>query len=170
MPGDQGYNNRGWWNVRIVHPNGTTLSNGLLNFNGDGTVNALPDSAGKIDINLSQINWGNGSDAQNIDIDVERFSNFAGNYNVIYSEQNGAELGLRTGVEITRDGYVVARFSNGASANLYKIPLVTFANMNGLTEVSGTAYSENELSGEENSLQKKNYYMNIENNVFQIYL
>ena len=150
LPGDQGYNNRGWWNVRIVHPNGTTLSNGLLNFNGDGTVNALPDSAGNIDINLSQIDWGNGSDPQNIDVDVERFSNFAGNYNVIYSEQNGAELGLRTGVEITRDGYVVARFSNGASANLYKIPLVTFANMNGLTEVSGTAYSENELSGEEN--------------------
>ncbi len=150
LPGDAGYNNRGWWNVRIVHPNGTTLSNGLLNFNGDGTVNALPDSAGKIDINLSQIDWGNGSNAQNIDVDVERFSNFAGNYNVIYSEQNGAELGLRTGVEITRDGFVVARFSNGASANLYKIPLVTFANMNGLTEVSGTAYSENDLSGEEN--------------------
>lgn len=150
LPGDTSYNNRGWWNVRIVHPNGTTLSNGLLNFNSDGTVNALPDSAGNIDINLTQIDWGNGSSPQNISVDVERFSNFAGNYNVIYSEQNGAELGLRTGVEITRDGYVVARFSNGASANLYKIPLVTFANMNGLTEVSGTAYSESELSGEEN--------------------
>lgn len=150
LPGDTNYNSRGWWNLRIVHPDGTTLSNGLLNFSGNGTLNALPDSAGNIDINLSQINWGNGSDAQNIDIDVERFSNFAADYNVIYSDQNGAELGLRTGVEITRDGFIVARFSNGASANLYKVPLVTFANMNGLTEVSGTAYSENELSGEEN--------------------
>lgn len=150
LPGDAGYNNRGWWNLRIVHPDGTTLSNGLINFNGDGTLNALPDSLGNIDINLTQIDWGNGSDPQNIDIDVERFSQFAGNYNVIYSDQNGAELGLRTGVEITRDGFIVARFSNGASANLYKVPLITFANMNGLTEVSGTAYSENELSGEEN--------------------
>lgn len=150
LPGDAGYNNRGWWNLRVVHPDGTTLSNGLLNFNGDGTLNALPDSAGNIDVNFSQIDWGNGSDPQNIDLDVERFSQFAGNYNVIFSDQNGAELGLRTGVEITRDGFVVARFSNGASSNLYKVPLITFANMNGLTEVSGTAYSENELSGEEN--------------------
>lgn len=150
LPGDAGYNNRGWWNLRVVHPDGTTVSNGLINFNGDGTMNALPDSEGNIDLNMTQVDWGNGSNPQNIDIDIERFSQFAGNYNVIYSEQNGAELGLRTGVEITRDGFVVARFSNGASANLYKIPLVTFANMNGLTEVSGTAYSENELSGEEN--------------------
>lgn len=150
LPGDTAYNSRGWWNLRVVHPNGTTVSNGLINFAGNGSLNALPDSTGNIDLNLTQIDWGNGSDPQNINIDVERFSQFAGNYNVIFSDQNGAELGLRTGVEITRDGFVVARFSNGASANLYRIPLVTFANVNGLTEVSGTAYSENELSGEEN--------------------
>lgn len=149
-PPNASYNNRGWWNLRIVHPDGTTLSNGLLNFNSDGSLNALPDSSGNIDINLTQINWGNGSSPQNIDLDIERFSQFSGSYNVIFSDQNGAELGLRTGVEITRDGFIVARFSNGASTNLYKIPLVTFANVNGLTEVSGTAYSENELSGEEN--------------------
>lgn len=150
LPGDANYNSRGWWNVRVVHPNGTTLSNGLMNFDGDGTMNALPDSNGNIDLNLTQIDWGNGSTLQNIDIDVERFNSFAGQYNVIFSDQNGAELGLRTGVELTRDGYVVARFSNGASARLYKVPLVTFSNINGLTEVSGTAYAESELSGEEN--------------------
>lgn len=150
LPGDTNYNSRGWWQLSMIHPDGTTISNGLINFDGDGSLNALPDGSGNIDVNLSQIDWGNGSDPQNINVDIERFSQFAGNYNVIFTDQNGAELGLRTGVEITREGFVVARFSNGASANLYKIPLVTFANMNGLTEVSGTAYSENELSGEEN--------------------
>ena len=45
---------------------------------------------------------------------------------------------------------IVARFSNGASADLFQIPLVTFSNPNGLTEVSGTAYTESEESGEEN--------------------
>ena len=96
------------------------------------------------------MNWGNGSDPQDIDIDISRFSQFSGNYNVVFSDQNGAELGLRTGIEIDRDGFVVARFSNGASAKLYKVPLITFANANGLNEVSGTAYAENETSGEEN--------------------
>lgn len=150
LPGDAAYNSRGWWQLNIVHPDGTSFSRGLLNFSGDGTLNASPDAEGNIDINLNNIDWGNGSNPQSIDIDVERFSQFAGNYDVIFSDQNGAELGLRTGVELTREGKVVARFSNGASADLYQIPLVTFANQNGLTEVSGTAYSENEASGEEN--------------------
>ncbi len=143
-------NTQGWWEVRIFEPDGTQISRGLLNFDGDGTLNAVPDENGDVDIQLNGINWGNGSSLQNISIDVERFSQFAGNFDVIFSDQNGAELGLRTGVELTRDGRIVARFSNGASTDLYQVPLITFANSNGLTEVSGTAYSETEESGEEN--------------------
>jgi len=151
LPSDgASYNSRGWWQLNVVHPDGTTISNGLLNFGSDGTLNALPDNDGNVDIDLNNIDWNNGSEAQSINIDVERFSQFAGNFDVIFSDQNGAELGLRTGVDIDRDGIVSARFSNGASAELYKIPLITFANANGLTEVSGTAYTENQESGEEN--------------------
>jgi len=119
LPSDgASYNSRGWWQLNVVHPDGTTLSNGLLNFASDGTLNALADQEGNIDINLQNIDWNNGSEAQDINIDVERFSQFAGNFDVIFSDQNGAELGLRTGVEIDRDGIVSARFSNGASAEL----------------------------------------------------
>jgi flagellar hook protein FlgE len=143
-------NTQGWWEVRILDPGGVELTKGLVNFGGDGTLNASTDSDGEINISLENIDWFNGSAIQDIDIDVSRFSQFSGNYDVIFSDQNGAELGLRTGVEITRDGTVVARFSNGASADLYRVPLTTFANANGLTEVSGTAYTESEESGEEN--------------------
>ncbi len=143
-------NTRGWWEMTLVHPDGTNLSQGLINFNGDGSVNATADSEGNVDIELTNVDWGNGSSLQDFNLDVERFSQFAGNYDVISSDQNGAELGLRTGIELTREGKIVARFSNGASADLYQIPLVTFSNQNGLTEVSGTAYTETEESGEEN--------------------
>ncbi|MFP4312692.1 MAG: flagellar hook protein FlgE [Alphaproteobacteria bacterium] len=149
-PGDNNYNERGWWELRAVHPDGTTISQGLINFNRDGTINARQDGNGDIDVNMQNIDWGNGSTPQDISLDIERFSQFAGNYDVIFSDQNGAELGLRTGVEINREGQVIARFSNGASATLYQVPLITFANQNGLTEVSGTAYTENDESGEEN--------------------
>ncbi len=143
-------NTQGWWEMSVIHPDGSYLATGLVNYSGDGTINASPDSSGNIDIELNNIDWGNGASLQDIKIDIERFSQFAGNYDVIFSDQNGAELGLRTGIEITREGVIVARFSNGASADLYKVPLITFANANGLTEVSGTAYSEAEGSGEEN--------------------
>jgi len=151
LPSDgASYNARGWWQLTVRHPNGTEISNGLLNFNSDGTLNANRDPDGNKDINLENIDWNNGSEIQDINIDIENFSQFAGNYDVVFADQNGAELGLRTGVEIDRNGIVSANFSNGASAELYKIPIVTFANANGLTEVSGTAYAENATSGEEN--------------------
>jgi flagellar hook protein FlgE len=143
-------NTDGWWELKIIHPDGSYISQGLLNYGGDGSLNAKTDASGNIDIELDNVDWGNGSDPQDFNVDIERFSQFAGNYDVIFSDQNGAELGLRTGVEITRDGIIVARFSNGASSELYKVPMVTFANTNGLQEESGTAYTETEESGEEN--------------------
>lgn len=150
LPGAANYNSRGWWQMRVVMPDGSTQSTGLLNFNSDGTINAQKDIDGNVDLNLTQINWGNGSLDQNINLDVSTFTQFSGNYNVISSNQNGAALGLRTGVEVTREGFVVAQFSNGATAKLYKVPLATFSNENGLTEQSGTAYTKNDTSGEEN--------------------
>lgn len=150
LPGDPTYNSRGWWNVTIRDPSNNELTTGLVNFNGDGTINASPDIDGNIDIELNQIDWNNGSELQNIAVDIERFSQFSSDYTVLFSDQDGAELGLRTGIEIDREGFVIAQFSNGASATLYKLPLVTFANANGLAEVSGTAYTETEDSGEEN--------------------
>lgn len=143
-------NTEGWWELTIIHPDGSNITQGLLNFDGDGQLNAQRDSEGNIDLELAGVDWGNGSTAQDFNIDIERLSQFSGNFDVIFSDQNGAELGLRTGVEINREGKVIARFSNGASAELYQVPLVTFANANGLNEVSGTAYTENQESGEEN--------------------
>ncbi len=150
QPGDPSYNSRGWWNVTIRDPSNNQLTNGLINFNGDGTINAISDVDGNIDIELNQIDWNNGSELQNIAVDIERFSQFSSDYTVLFSDQDGAELGLRTGIQINREGTVIAQFSNGASSELYKLPLVTFANANGLAEVSGTAYTETEDSGEEN--------------------
>lgn len=150
LPGDTSYNARGWWQVKAIDPNNNVLSSGLINFKQDGTINALPDSAGNKDIELKAINWGNGSALQTIKVDIERFSQFSGNFTVLFADQNGAELGLRTGIDIDREGFVIARFSNGATSKLYKLPLVTFSNPNGLQEVSGTAYSETDESGQEN--------------------
>ena len=143
-------NTQGWWEMTINQPNGVEETRGLINFADDATLNASPNVNDEVAISLTGINFGNGSAPQDIDIDIERFSSFAGANNVIFSDQNGAEVGLRTGVEITGDGVVVARFSNGTTAELFQIPLATFANPNGLNPESGTTFTETETSGEEN--------------------
>lgn len=141
-------NSEGWWNLRIVNlGTGAIEDNGYINFNSGGGLNALADADGERKIELTGINWGNGSTFQDINVQIGSFTSFSGEYNVVFSDQNGAELGLRTGVEIDREGIVIARFSNGQTANLYKLPLSTFTAPNSLAEGSGNVYTETSESG-----------------------
>lgn len=138
----------GWWQLELVNSStGAILESGSINFDSGGSLNATPDAEGQIKITLENINWGNGSEDQDIEIEIDSLTQFAGEYNVIFSQQNGAELGLRTGVEIDNDGIVTARFSNGQTAALFKLPIATFSNVNGLTEVTGNAFVESTDSG-----------------------
>jgi len=143
------FNARGWWQVNVVGPNGAVpLAEGLINFNRDGTLNATADLDGNKNIELRNVDWGNGSNPQDINVDIEGFSQFAGLYNVSFANQNGAELGLKTGIEIDREGYVNARFSNGTLSRLYKLPIATFTSPTNLQEISATSYRESAESGE----------------------
>jgi flagellar hook protein FlgE len=63
------------------------------------------------------------------------------------STVDGALFGSLTGVTVGTDGFVSAQYSNGLSEKIYQIPLATFANPDGLSAVSGTAYSSSPTSG-----------------------
>jgi flagellar hook protein FlgE len=141
-------NPQSWWQLDLIDVNsGASLASGSINFNQDGSINADPDADGEIKITLPGIEWGNGSEPQDLDVLLGSISQFSGEYNVIFSEQNGAELGLRTGVEVDRDGIVSARFSNGQTSQLFKLPLATFTNVHGLSEETGNVYTESSASG-----------------------
>ena len=140
-------NTEGWWQMQFVSPAGIVLEEGLVNFNGSGLLNATPDLLGDVDIPITGIDWGNGAELQDINFDIASFSQFSGEYNVISSRQNGAELGLRTGVSIDREGFVTAQFSNGKSSRIFKLALATFANSNGLEELTGNVFRESDTSG-----------------------
>jgi flagellar hook protein FlgE len=140
-------NTEGWWVVQFQSPTGS-IEEGYVNFNGAGQINFAPNAPnGAIDLNLAGINWGNGSDLQDFTFDISGFTQLSGEYNVISSRQNGAELGLRTGVSIDKDGYVTAQFSNGQSTKIYKLAIATFANSNGLNELTGNVWRESDTSG-----------------------
>lgn len=62
-------------------------------------------------------------------------------------EQDGVRYGQFSGVEIDEDGIVTALFDNGVRKSIYQIPIATFSNPAGLTNVHGTVYDENENAG-----------------------
>ncbi|TVQ85156.1 MAG: flagellar hook protein FlgE [Micavibrio sp.] len=140
-------NTEGWWQMEIVSPTGVVLESGSLNFTGTGQLNTAPDADGNVLLNLANIDFGNGSALQDIDLNIAGFTQFSSPFNVVFTQQNGAELGMRNGVSIDDNGVVSAQFSNGQSRAIYKLPLATFPNPNGLDAVTGTAYRESDTSG-----------------------
>lgn len=143
-------NTEGWWTVEFQTPTGASINYGALNFDGDGQLNATKDLNQQVLISLPNIDWGNGSTSQDISFDIAGETQFAGQYNVISSTQNGAELGLRTGVSIDKDGFVTAQFSNGQNTRIFKVAIATFANANGLNETTGNVFRESDTSGSYN--------------------
>lgn len=140
-------NTEGWWHMEILAPNGTVLDEGSMNFNSTGQMNSLLDANGQILLSLTGIDFANGSAPQDIDFDIANFTQQSSAYDVRSSTQNGAEIGIRTGVTVDDEGVVSAQFSNGLSREIYKLPMATFANPNGLQEVSGTAFRVSDTSG-----------------------
>lgn len=143
-----------WWEMTVTIPDPAdpnnpalppvTLTQGLLNFNPDGTLNT---NDATLDLTGTVFDNAVPTATADITVDMNRFSQFAGGYNVLLADQNGAPLGERTGVEIQNDGTVIANYSNGQVIDLYRIPVATFTNANGLNKLTGTVFAETQDSG-----------------------
>ncbi|MBI3440752.1 MAG: flagellar hook protein FlgE [Proteobacteria bacterium] len=143
-------NTEGWWTIDFRTPSGAVITSGAANFDGNGTLNMVKNLNRQVPISLTNIDWGNGAAQQNIAFDVAGISQFSGQYNVISSTQNGAALGLRTGVSIDKDGFVTAQFSNGQNSKIFKLAIATFSDPNGLQEQTGNVFQETSASGSYN--------------------
>lgn len=62
--------------------------------------------------------------------------------------QNGRAQGELQSIEFLEDGTLRGNFSNGDARDLYKIPIASFANDNGLNRVGSNLYSESGTSGQ----------------------
>ena len=125
----------------------TTVSPTAMTFNGNGTPGAINVA------NIKVSNWASGALDSAITLDLgtvtlsDGVTQFSGAYNVTFINQNGVQFGTFSGVSISDEGLVVALFDNGETLPIYRIPLVTFANFNGLTAKTGNVYVSSDSSG-----------------------
>lgn len=71
----------------------------------------------------------------------------AANFGVIDVQQDGYASGNLTGVDIDKEGIVLARFSNGTSTPLGQVLMGRFTNDQGLSKVGDTYWQETRNSG-----------------------
>jgi flagellar hook protein FlgE len=148
-------------NPSEVTAGATALASGNVVFNGDATLDAdnAASTVGTYDATTGElastlnIAWTNGALPSAISLDwgtndlSDGLTQFTSNYNVAFISQNGASVGLLSGVSIDDRGLVIASFTNGQSRALYRLPLSTFADPSSLEAVEGNSYAETNRSG-----------------------
>jgi flagellar hook protein FlgE len=132
------------------------IYSGTMSFNSDGTLanadTSVTPATGSISLALP---WSasSGLAAQSVSINLgtvgasNGMTQFDSASTQVSSQVDGALFGSLTGVAVDQQGYVTAQFSNGLTQNIYKLPIATFANPDGLNALTGNAYQASQNSG-----------------------
>jgi len=159
------------WRLTVQNPtdaisgttSGTVAFNGGADldvvFNGDGTLAGYDtDTDGTVDTgtlpNVAISGWTTGAVDSTIAVNMgtqnqaDGLTQYANDFTTYFINQNGVRFGTFSGVTIDENGIVTALFDNGETTAIYKLPLATFANPNGLQAVSGNLYRESDTSGQ----------------------
>ncbi len=99
--------------------------------------------------NIESVTFNNpgGTVSQTFTLDLSETSQFAGEFAPGLFTQNGLESAVLADIDIDQYGVVSGTFSDNSRRALYKIPLATFANPNGLLTSNGPLFQVTEDSG-----------------------
>ncbi len=131
---------------RQITTNGGTATSGTItmNFSSSGLRTTTPDP----DITF-RIPWANGSsNVQDVDLTMSDFTQYASQATTSSIRQDGQGIGNVTSLVIEKDGSIFARLSNGQTANVGQLGLVTFSNQEGLARVGNNLLQQSPSSGE----------------------
>ena len=85
--------------------------------------------------------------SSNFEIDIFSTTQFGSSFSVNNMSQDGFTTGRLTDIDITSDGFIFARYTNGQSQILGQLGLANFRNTQGLQPVGNTAWAETFDSG-----------------------
>jgi len=91
--------------------------------------------------------WDDGT-TSSFELDVSNLTQFDGDFTPISYSQNGFGNSNLRDISFDSAGNVVGVFEDGTTRNIYKIPVATFANPEGLEAQNGLVFKATALSGE----------------------
>lgn len=91
---------------------------------------------------------GNGAAPMSITLDLEQSNQYGDRFSVSSLTQDGYATGRLTGIEVSKEGIVQARYTNGVSTPLGQVVLTNFANPQGMQPLGDNAWAETFESGQ----------------------
>lgn len=86
--------------------------------------------------------------SSNFMISMNETTQYGASFGVVDQSQNGYTTGRLSGLDVSGEGVIFARYSNGQSQNLGQVALASFANTDGLSPVGDTNWVETFESGQ----------------------
>ena len=99
-------------------------------------------------INLGPHDPGNGAAALDVSLDLGNTSQYGDRFSVSALSQDGHATGRLVGIEISAEGVVQARYTNGVSNPLGQVAMTDFANPQGLQSIGDNAWAQTAASGD----------------------
>ncbi|HHW12074.1 MAG TPA: flagellar hook protein FlgE, partial [Firmicutes bacterium] len=130
------------WSWEAVDQGGTTVANGTLTFNSDGSFQS---ATGTTDLTF---NPGTGANQITFDLDVSGLTQYAASESSVGYRQNGYEMGYLDTFKIDSAGKVIGVFTNGLTRDIAQIAVANFSNPAGLEKVGETMFRTSSNSGE----------------------
>ncbi|MFH0274439.1 flagellar hook protein FlgE [Vibrio jasicida] len=127
-------------NVEVDGAPTTPATAQTVQFNTDGT---LASPTGSFNVAFPAA----GANAMSIDISLNGSTQFGAAFGVSTNNPNGYTSGELAGVRVEDNGMVYATYTNGQSQLQGQVVLADFANAQGLSKVSGTAWTQSFSSG-----------------------
>ena len=118
-----------------------------LNFNADGTINTVSPGTGAVAEYASTTIASLGSSPIDIDIDLNKLTQFGTDFGVNELRQDGYTTGRLSGVDVGETGIITARYTNGQSLTQAQVAMANFSNQNGLLQLGDTSWAESFESG-----------------------
>ena len=144
--GTGGANQPNQWDVYYSAGNGSgsTVSSGALTtltFNNSGQLTS--GATGTINVPA----WGDGSAASSIGVNLSGTTLTSASFAVTSENINGYAPGTYSAISVQSNGTIDANYTNGQSKAIGKLALANFANLQGLSPISGNLWSATAAAG-----------------------
>lgn len=130
---------------------GTPFSVSVV-FNSDGTPATFDGAATPPNLALSSLTSAGANMSISLDLGTQNtadgMTQFSSNYSTSFVNQDGVQYGNFYGVSVDDNGIVTALYDNGETLKIYKLPVATFPNPNGLDAKTGTVFTQSANSGD----------------------
>jgi len=131
------------WDTHLVIDGDTAQTTGVvgLTFDSSGQLTSAQP------VNYGPFNPGSGALPIDLNLNFTGTTQFGAAFGVNFLSQDGFTTGRLSGLDIDKEGVMLARFSNGQSQIQGQVALANFSNPQGLQPVGNTSWAETNSSG-----------------------